>query len=509
MSDRSVRKVYSIDLRSDESYAIMKHRLERLVGGTGWPWVLFMVMSFSIPLSVKVFFLDVGTEVVLPVEPLIGIFAIGIMIKLFIAVRADGLSSLVPKDAVSWVLLLHFMWSILTALFSQDLLVSAKAMVVRTCYLLVFYIAIRELVRAGGDRFNRVMVAYGIGLMVVVLFVMLRCLDGGFTRNIAGYAPFPFYNDHTSYAAALVFLAIHAWSVASAQLHHKRKVIPYLSIFLLLLALLVSFSRAGWLSALVALVLGSVIVLRIRLAHVAAVLAVLVIATVVVRRAQSPPDHTPIDSYSPDAGYKVSLVTMFDFSHDSSNKERLNRWKSALRMARERPFLGYGPGTFQFFYIQHQRVEDRTHYTVDSLVAMPYVTKTWSAGPDVFIRTNPQVLFMSGGTAHSEYLLALSETGVIGLLLFGAFFTVVLWRAWVLRAQPLVLYALLAVAAYAVHALVNNFLDDPKIAYLFYGAAAVISAQDLTVRRGLGLTGLRSWLVQSAKQDRSLEEPDQ
>ncbi|MBL7947270.1 MAG: O-antigen ligase family protein [Flavobacteriales bacterium] len=476
----------------------MKQRLEELMGGSRWAWIAFVVMALFIPISVRVFFLDVGTEVVLPVEPLVGILSIGVLLKMLSAVRTEGWHALVPQDAVSWLLFLHLSWSMLTALCSQDPLVSAKSMVVRTAYVLVFYVAIRELVMIGRAFFNRSMIAYGVGLSVVVLFVLVRCLDEGFTRNIAGYAPFPFYNDHTSYAASLVFLAIYAWNASLTQHGRKRKVLHYLLFSLFLLALLVSFSRAGWLSALVALFLGVLITFRVRLARVAAAGAVLVAAVVMILATRSPTDADPVDSYSPDAGYRVSLVTMFDFSHDSSNKERLNRWKSALRMARERPFLGYGPGTFQFFYIQHQRSEDRTHYTVDSLVAMPYVTKTWSAGPDIFIRTNPQVLFMSGGTAHSEYLLVLSESGVIGLFLFGAFCIAVLWRGWTLRAQPLVVYSVLAFAAYAIHALVNNFLDDPKIAFLFYGSAAVISAQDLAVHRRFGLKGLRSWFVQGA-----------
>lgn len=474
----------------------MKLWLQEHVGGSSLPWIAFVAMSLFIPISVKVFFLDVGTEVVLPAEPLIGIIGIGVVLKMLNVVRAVGWHALVPQDAVSWSLVLHLTWSLLTALLSEDLLVSTKSMVVRTAYILVFYVAIRELVMVGGAYFNRIMVAYGIGLLIVVLFVMVRCLDEGFTRNIAGYAPFPFYNDHTSYAASLVFLAIYVWNGSLAQQGLKRKVLHNMFFCLLVLALLVSFSRAGWLSALVALFLGVLITFRLRLARVAAVVAVLVAAVVIVLSTRSPMNANLVDSYSPEAGYKVSLVTMFDFSHDSSNKERLNRWKSAIRMAQERPLLGYGPGTFQFFYIQHQRSEDRTHYTIDSLVAMPYVTKTWSAGPDVFIRTNPQVLFMSGGTAHSEYLLSLAESGVIGLMLFGAFCIAVLWRGWTLRAQPLAVYAVLAFAAYAVHALVNNFLDDPKIAFLFYGSAAVISAQDLAVHRRFGLKGLRSWFVQ-------------
>src|SRR5690606_24947111 len=45
---------------------------------------------------------------------------------------------------------------------------------------------------------------------------------------------------------------------------------------------------------------------------------------------------------------------------DASNLERINRWNAALRMFEERPVLGFGPGTYKFFYAPYQHSSQLT-----------------------------------------------------------------------------------------------------------------------------------------------------
>ena len=44
------------------------------------------------------------------------------------------------------------------------------------------------------------------------------------------------------------------------------------------------------------------------------------------------------------------IESMSNVTTDASNLERINRWKSAIRLFQERPHLGWGPGTYQFHY---------------------------------------------------------------------------------------------------------------------------------------------------------------
>ena len=92
------------------------------------------------------------------------------------------------------------------------------------------------------------------------------------------------------------------------------------------------------------------------------------------------------------------IESMSNVTTDASNLERINRWKSAIRLFQERPHLGWGPGTYQFHYAPYQNYYEKT-----------------------VISTNAGDM----GNAHSEYLSALSETGWPGLFIFLLFLTTV------------------------------------------------------------------------------------
>src|SRR5690554_1814044 len=83
------------------------------------------------------------------------------------------------------------------------------------------------------------------------------------------------------------------------------------------------------------------------------------------------------------------LQSAANISSDASNLERLNRWGAAWNMFKERPVFGFGPATYAFEYAPYQDPEKLT-----------------------IISTN----FGNQGNAHSEYLGALAEMGLIGIL---------------------------------------------------------------------------------------------
>jgi O-antigen ligase len=135
-------------------------------------------------------------------------------------------------------------------------------------------------------------------------------------------------------------------------------------------------------------------------------------------------------------------------------------------MFSEKPLTGFGSGTFQFQYLSYQVESEKTRISVTS----PYNIKPGR-----------------GGTAHSEYLLALSESGIFSLLFFSGMilFTI---RAGMQnyynlkdeRLKYISGFVLLGFITYCVHGFFNNFLDTDKTAFLFFGAMSVI----VTIRIG-------------------------
>jgi O-antigen ligase len=167
-------------------------------------------------------------------------------------------------------------------------------------------------------------------------------------------------------------------------------------------------------------------------------------------------DSTTEDS---SADLQQHLRSSANISTDQSNLERINRWNCALRMFAEKPHLGWGPGTYQFRYAPFQRASEKTPISTD---------------------------FGDAGNAHSEYLGSLSETGWPGALIFLSItLTAVITgiRCWYRERRGPSGYFVLALVTglltYAVHALMNSFLDSDKISALWWGFIALITAMDI------------------------------
>jgi O-antigen ligase len=164
-----------------------------------------------------------------------------------------------------------------------------------------------------------------------------------------------------------------------------------------------------------------------------------------------------------DDDFETHIKSVSNISTDPSNLERLNRWHSAVLMFKERPILGFGPGTYTFQYGSFQRPEDLT------------IISTFSG--DL-------------GNTHSEYFNSLSETGLVGFLSWVGIMLAtlatalkVIYRSRQARIKYLGVAALLGLITYWVHGFVNNYSDFDKIAAPMWGFIAVVVALDIYFRK--------------------------
>jgi len=134
-------------------------------------------------------------------------------------------------------------------------------------------------------------------------------------------------------------------------------------------------------------------------------------------------------------------------------------YKTAWRMFKERPFFGWGPGTYMFKYAPFQLEREKTE-----------------------ISTNAADL----GNAHSEYIGPLSESGFPGMLSFLSIVILTIItgvRCWFharnRKVRILSLSLLLGLITYYLHGLLNNFLDTDKASALFWGFTAAIVSIDI------------------------------
>lgn len=229
----------------------------------------------------------------------------------------------------------------------------------------------------------------------------------------------------------------------------------------LLLGFILSYSRAAWLSLIVAIGVYVVVKLKIRFKPLfITFIAILVLFFLFQNRIFMMMEQ---NSEQSSADFRTHISSMSNITTDASNLERINRWNCAIQMFSDKPVFGFGPGTYMFKYAPYQQKENRT-----------------------IISTNSA----DGGNAHSEYLGPLAESGLFGMLTYLLIIGFVLYiavqaytRLNEKRLKSLVLAALVSLTTYYFHGFLNNFLDTDKLSAPFWGFTAIIVALDIYSRK--------------------------
>ncbi|MBL0340101.1 MAG: O-antigen ligase family protein [Bacteroidetes bacterium] len=228
-----------------------------------------------------------------------------------------------------------------------------------------------------------------------------------------------------------------------------------------ILAELLSFSRAGWLSLIVCFLFYVLLKLNLKFKHFFWGVATLLILLFIFKDVLL--DKAKTNTYQSDT-QKVGehLLSSGNLNTNVSNLERWNRWKCAIRMFRDRPITGFGPGTYQFVYGPYQLPSEMT-----------------------------RISSMTGnrGNAHSDPLTSLSETGLPGFVLFllWIFATIrygfkAYYQTTDLLIKNMVLAALLGFVTFIFHGFFNSFIDQVKLAGLVFGSMAIIVAADMALK---------------------------
>lgn len=416
---------------------------------------LFKILAFCLPFSVEI---DIAGEsrIHFPTEILIGLLAVLLAIDLL--KNYSVLKSEYPGELL-WIVPLVAAY-ILFILFSEMPEVSAKFSLVNIIYILIFYVLQVRLFKLDQGLFPQLLLIYSLGLIAVTGWAIFRYHTFEWNPVVVPGIFRPFYRDHTILGASAALLAVF-WLCFSfmTKMAVSRFVSVALAIFFLLLVIF-SGSRAAFFSLFISLSVGVLFLLRFRTRHVLLLLfSLLLTAFFFGGTIREKLLDNLAESRNPNAGYVEHFRSAGNISTDASNLERMNRWVAAWRMFTARPLTGFGPGTYQFTYIPFQEESLKTHLSVEDPLDIPE---------------------NSGGTAHSEYLLVLSEMGILGfvalILFFGRLMYVVFDKSYGHNQKIKIMVAFSALAGYWFHALFNNFLNTEKFAFLFWGMAAWLIA---------------------------------
>lgn len=414
---------------------------------------VLLLTAFITPLSINIEKITGGLSVSLPAEPLLA----GILV-MFIAktIFERRFNSKIAKYPISIVIYVMFIWMIATTITSEMPVVSVKFIVSRLWFIIPSYFLCALLFK-DPKNISKFIWYYMAGLIIVVFYTISNHAMHGFDGDTAHWVMTPYYNDHTAYGAALaVYIVLCAAYMFMPNISKIKKLGIIATFCLLLLAIVLSFCRASWISLIAALGVLACVRLKIKFKYIAAVIVVFAGLFFTFQ-------HQIFYSLSKndqDASGDVveNIQSMTNISTDASNLERINRWNSAIRMFKDRPLFGWGPGTYQFLYAPYQESKNKT-----------------------IISTNSGDM----GNAHSEYIGTLAEQGIPGSLIVVSIVVVFMYcglmtyrRAKNKESKILVLAATLALFGYYVHGTLNNFLDTDKLAVPIWSCMAIITAID-------------------------------
>lgn len=412
---------------------------------------ILLLIAFCTPLSIELMLGTAGIN--LPDEPMMFAFSLIFFLKLW---QEKSAYRSLFKSPLSKSILLLYVWLIITSLTSTLPLVSFKFLLahfwfIGTGFLWGFFIFQQK------QNIKNFVISYGLGLCLIVYYTSIRHWQRGFSQKSGTFVMNPFFDDHTVYSAVCAMIFIF-----TVVLIIKGR--TYLStlnfIFLWVIAastavgILLSYSRAAWLSIIITL--GFAVIIKMRVKFKTMMIGLVLAASLAILFQNQIYQTIRFNKVASGKTLEGDLKSISNISTDDSNVERLNRWKSASRMFQEKPFWGYGPGTYQFQYSGYQRAHEMTSIS----------TTTGDMGG-----------------IHSEYLRPLIESGIIGLITFLILvFTViklllnVIYQSTDKQLKLFALAILLSLSTYLIHGFLNNFLDQDKAALVFWALLGMTGA---------------------------------
>jgi len=415
---------------------------------------VLLIIAFLTPLAINIQDFEYGVGVSLPTEPLM--FGV-LLIFIFKMLHDSGYDQRIVRHPVSLAIIFMLVWMLITSITSDIPMVSFKYLLSRIWFVVPFYfVGIMLFKRIKNIRlFNWL---YVLSLIIVIVYTILNHASYGFDEDAGHWVMNPFYNDHTAYGAILaLFIPVYIGFSLNRNYSKWYRFFSIMVTGVLILALILSYSRAAWISLAGAIVVYMVILLKIKFKYLLGsfILILLIFFTFSFEIL----DKLEKNKQDSSADLVEHVHSISNITTDASNLERINRWQSALRLFEERPVFGWGPGTYQFVYAPYQRSKDKT-----------------------IISTNAGDM----GNAHSEYIGPLAEMGVLGMVAILVIMVTVIYTglrvykyATSNEVKMLSMITVLGLVTYFIHGLLNNFLDTDKLSVPFWGFIAILVSLDL------------------------------
>jgi O-antigen ligase len=425
----------------------------------------FLLTVFLTPLSVNLEeFTDGKFGLYLPTEPILFGLMLWIILK---ELKSPIMNKEFWSHPITLSIGFYLLWVFMTSITSAQPLVSFKFLLMKLWFIIPI-LMIGFNIFKNKSNIVKFLWCYTAGMTIVIVYTIIHHWGFNFREKESHWVMSPFFKDHTIYGASVAMSIVFVLGLYFYKKHSlQAKVLLVIMFIITLLGLYFSYTRGAWLSIVFAISVWAFIKYKVKFKYLLSI-GIIVLSVILftwskieMELAKNKQEHTTTN-------FDERLQSAANITSDASNLERLNRWSAAWNMFKERPVFGFGPATYAFEYAPYQ-----------------------DPGKLTVISTN----FGNQGNAHSEYLGALAEMGLIGMLSVLVFVAALFYSGIMLlinikRYTPedtelyiLLLCIILAMSTYFFHGLLNNYLDTDKASIPVYGAAAVFIAQGVMMRR--------------------------
>ena len=422
----------------------------------------YLALALFTPLSVNIEEYTDSFGLFIPTEPIL----FGVLILLLLRhIQDRAFEKEIWRHPIIWAVSFYLFWIFVTSITSQHPMASFKFFLTKLWFIIpiLFY---GPSVFKQTKHVKTFIWLLTIGMVVAITYTLIVHASYNFGEKEGHWVMWPFFKDHTIYGASVAFVTPLIFGLYFMKKHNPLMQVTIIGLaVIILLGLYFSYTRAAQLSVVASLCVLAAIKLKIKFSWIAGGIALLAIFLILSKDSiQMELERNKIE-HTTKEGLGERLQSAANITTDASNLERLNRWSCAIEMFKERPIVGFGPGTYAFEYARYQDPDNLT-----------------------IISTN----FGDGGNAHSEFLGPLSEMGLIGmiamiLIVIAIFYKgITLYLKWPSEdreMRTLILSMNMALVTYFVHATINNFLDTDKAAIPIWGLCAAFIALEIVLKK--------------------------
>jgi len=420
---------------------------------------LFYLLLFSIPISIEQHITG-NLALNLPTEPLMAGLMLVFVFYCLLNRKQPELSYL--KHPLVTALVLLLIWTLVSLFYSGEKLVSLKYFFAKCWFIVSFVFLAAYCIKNVKDYKIAFWCIFG-PLVLVTIYTLVRHYLINFSFVQVNSTMRPFFSNHVD--SAVMQVAFLPFCITTRFMYKQGSIARLLidiGIVLLAIGIGYSYTRA----ALACLVLIPIIYLVIKFNFTKLVTVIGLSALIVGIAFMS--NKNAYLAFAPNyektiyhENWRKHLKATINLN-DVSSMERVYRWVAAFRMVPDHPIVGFGPGSFYYFYKQ---------YTVSSF-------KT-------YVSENPEK-----STVHNYYLLTLVEQGVVGFLLLLVVIVMFLFnmqRLYLSALPPPEKLIVVAAGISMVVLLANNFLGDlievDKTGSLFFLNIALIISMDMRLKQ--------------------------